>query len=80
MSCCSLDLQRLSGQEAKHADDVVHHRRVVDRLQAAVSRLEGRPPGERDSHWVHDLALMRDTLHQHQKQLLRVLAKSKCQQ
>ena len=58
MSSCSLDWQRLPGQEARPVDVVVRLRREVDNLQVAVSRLEDRPPGERGSHW--DVDAIRD--------------------
>ena len=73
MSCCSLDWQRLPGQEARPVDVVVRLRREVDNLQVAVSRLEDRPPGERDSHW--DVDAIRDWLHHQQDRLRAALAR-----
>ena len=75
MSCCRLDWQRLPGHGRRPSNDIVHFQRRVDGLQVAVTRLEGRPPGERRSHWSKDVAETRNALNQAKEQLLEALAR-----
>ena len=75
VSCCRLDWQRLPGHERRTSDDIVHFQRRVDGLQVAVTRLEGRTPGERRSHWSRDVAETRNALNQAKEQLLEAMAR-----
>ena len=80
VSCCSLDWQRVPGQERRPSDDIVHFQRRVDGLQVTVSLLEGRPPGERHSHWSRDVAETRNALNQAKEQLLEARREGESQQ
>ena len=53
--CCSLDLQRLPGEEWYHPDELVMCEREVAMYQRAVMRILARPVGDREWYWGQEV-------------------------
>ena len=51
VSCCSLDVQRLPGEELYHPDPVVNWERRVAVYERALEQLLRRPVGQREWYW-----------------------------
>ena len=62
VSCCSLDVQRLPGEELYHPDPVVTLEHQVAVYERALEQLLRRPVGQREWYWGQQVTTMEDYL------------------